>query len=197
LRYVLTTEGSYDGFEICKSKIEFLKWTFHRAYPNFRFTWADVHNTFYNPQGKIRPADYRFHYPDASFDIVYAASVFTHMLPEATAHYFRESQRVLKLGGRCVFSFFLLDNYVPGRKRPMSFNHEMFNVDHAFGEWGDDFKIGDPQNPEAISAYRLQLIERCAADAGLKLARPPVPGMWSGAFDNWISIQDLLIFQHA
>jgi SAM-dependent methyltransferase len=37
LRYVLSSDGSYDGFEICHNKIVFLEQTFHKAYPNFRF----------------------------------------------------------------------------------------------------------------------------------------------------------------
>ena len=47
LRYVLSSDGSYDGFEICQHKVAFLESTFHRLYPNFRFVWADVHNTYY------------------------------------------------------------------------------------------------------------------------------------------------------
>jgi hypothetical protein len=85
LRYVLSTQGSYEGFEIVKTKVDFLKRTFPKKYPNFGFVWANIHNTAYNPHGEIRPADYRFPYEDASFEIVYAASVFTHMLPDAPA----------------------------------------------------------------------------------------------------------------
>src|SRR5262249_27011875 len=110
LRFLLSAEGSYDGFEICQNKVAFLERTFQRAYPNFRFVWANVHNTYYNPRGQVKATEYRFPYPDATFDVAYAASVFTHMLPDTTAHYFRETARVLKPSGRAVFSCFLLDN---------------------------------------------------------------------------------------
>ena len=35
LRFVLSAEGSYEGFEICRNKVAFLERRFHRAYPNF------------------------------------------------------------------------------------------------------------------------------------------------------------------
>jgi tRNA1(Val) A37 N6-methylase TrmN6 len=35
LRYLLSLEGSYDGFEICENKVRFLEQTFHQAHPNF------------------------------------------------------------------------------------------------------------------------------------------------------------------
>lgn len=118
LRYLLSEHGRYEGFDIVRDKIDFLKAEFEPRHPNFRFTWADVQNTYYNPGGEVAGEQYRFPYDDESFDIVFAASVFTHMLPPIVARYIAESARVLKPGGRCVFSFFLLDNYEPGRAPP-------------------------------------------------------------------------------
>jgi SAM-dependent methyltransferase len=57
------------------------------------------------------------------------------MLPPIVARYIAEAARVLKPGGRCVFSFFLLDNYEPGRSRPLGFARAGFNFDHQFGDW--------------------------------------------------------------
>ena len=56
LRFILSSEGSYDGFEICQNKITFLQQNFQPLYPNFRFVWANVHNTYYNPSGQIKAA---------------------------------------------------------------------------------------------------------------------------------------------
>jgi SAM-dependent methyltransferase len=193
LRYILSSAGSYEGFEICKNKVAFLDRVFHQRYPHFRFTWADVHNTYYNRGGKLKPTEYRFPYADNSFDLIYAASVFTHMLPENTAHYFRESGRVLKPGGRCVFSLFLLDNYRTGQPRPYGFNRPAFSFDHPYRGHGDDFAIGVPSNPEEMTAYRLRMIERFATDAGLALVQAPVPGIWSGSSETWSGAQDLVV----
>ena len=193
LRYMLSGEGPYDGFEICKNKVEFLERTFHRAHPNFRFVWADAYNTYYDPEGGARAADYRFPYPDDSFDIVFAASVFTHMAPETAENYFRESGRVLKPNGKCVFSFFLLDNYHPDRSRPSTFSRPDFDFDHHDDAFGKEFAYAIEENLEQITAYRSSLIERFARDAGLAFAQPPVPGFWSGRYASWISTQDLVI----
>jgi SAM-dependent methyltransferase len=192
LRYILT-RGSYEGFDIAKDKVDFLAGSFHARFPNFTFSWADISNTYYNPSGKIRPSNYEFPYPDAHFDIVFAASVFTHMLPENTARYFMETSRVLNRGGRCLFSFFILDNYRPGAKRPLGFNRSSFDFDYRLEPYGDDFALANPDNPEEMTAYRASLLEHFAHRAGLSLVERPLPGLWSGSFDHWVGAQDLLV----
>jgi SAM-dependent methyltransferase len=197
LRYVLSDEGSYEGFEVSRPKVEYLERTFHRAHPNFRFTWADVRNTHYNPGGSTPAADYRFPYPERSFDIVYAASVFTHMLPDAAARYFGESARVLEPGGRCLFSFFLLDRYRPGRPRPHGFAREGFDLDHQLEPYGQEFAVAAPEDPERMTGYRLALVERLAAQASLELVCDPLPGLWSGTAENWVGAQDVVVLRRA
>jgi SAM-dependent methyltransferase len=197
LRYALIGGGTYDGFEIAAEKVEFLKRTFEPAYPNFRFKRADVYNTYYNPSGSITADQYVFPYADASFDVVYAASVFTHMLPDGVAAYLRESARVLRSKGRCVLSFLLLDHYRRGLPRPLGFARSGFSFDHQLPGHDSDFAIGVPENPEEMCAYRLSLVERLAAEAGLQLARPALPGMWSGAFDSWVGSQDVIVLELA
>jgi SAM-dependent methyltransferase len=192
LRFVLSEAGTYDGFDICRYKIDFLN-RFHEAYPNFRFYWANVRNAHYNPKGKIEAREYHFPYADDAFDLVYAASVFTHLLPEAAGHYFAESARVLRSGGRCVFSFFLLDFYRRGHPRPLGFADPLFNIDYAYEEYGDDFAVSDPSDPERITAYSRSFIERNVLKAGLKLAQKPIPGLWSGTSSNWVGAQDVIV----
>ena len=59
------------------------------------------------------PEKYRFHMnravklpgPDATFDYVCAFSLFTHLLHEETFIYLRDCHRVLKKGGKLLFSF--------------------------------------------------------------------------------------------
>jgi SAM-dependent methyltransferase len=197
LRYLLSERGTYDGFDIVAEKVRFLQREFERAHPNFRFRWADIQNTCYNPGGRTPAASYRFPYEDESFDVVFAASVFTHLVPESAARYFAESARVLRPSGRCVFSFFLLDHYRRGHPRPLDFAREVFAFDHGYGGHGTDFAIAVPENPEATTAYRLSFVERLAADAGLRLAQPPVPGLWSGTVEAPVGAQDLLVLERA
>jgi SAM-dependent methyltransferase len=194
LRYILLN-GSYDGFEICKYKTDFLQEHFTKAHTNFDFTWADIHNTYYNPQGKISAEEYMFPYADNSFDIVYAASVFTHLLPGITENYFKETARVLKQDGRAVFSFFVLDHYRSGRPRPLGFSRTGFNFDHAYDFYGDEFKISNPENPEEMTAYKKSLIEKYAIEAGLELVQEPVMGLWSGSSSTWVGAQDIVVLK--
>ncbi len=193
LRYILL-KGSYEGFDICRNKIDFLQQNFHKTYPNFNFRWANVKNTYYNPDGEIEVVDYRFPYENDLFDIVYAASVFTHMAPSNTANYFKESARVLKPNGRCVFSFFLLDYYRAGEPRPLGFSRPDFNFDYYYKNYGNAFAMTDPDNPERMTAYRLHLIESFAEQADLEAIGSPLPGMWSGSTQNWIGAQEVIVF---
>lgn len=192
LRYLLSRQGSYDGFEICRDKIDFLQSHFQPVYPNFRFTWANIRNTYYNPQGEIEATKYQFPYSDNAFDLVFAASVFTHMLPDTALHYFKESARVLRPGGCCLLSFFLLDYYQPGQSRPLVFARKDFNFDYSYQDYGQEFAIAFPDNPEQMTAFRLSLISRNAEIAGLHV-QPPIPGLWSGTAETWAGAQDLIV----
>lgn len=116
--YLVLGGGRYNGFDICKYKIDFLQNTFEPHFPNFTFTHVDVHNTTYNPNGKIKASQFTFPYESDGFDVVYAASVFTHMLPENVEHYIHEAARVLRPGGRCVFSFFYSITMCLARRDP-------------------------------------------------------------------------------
>jgi SAM-dependent methyltransferase len=191
LRFVLHGDGAYDGFDIVKRKIEFLQERFTPAYPSFRFNWANLRNTHYKPGGETEPADFRFPYQDAAFDVVFAASVFTHMSLPNTAHYVAESARVLRPGGRCLFSFFLLDYQRPAEQRPSPFARPDFD----FTELGGGFGAAFEDDIERMTAYRLATIERLASACGLELD-PPLPGYWSGSSDTWIGAQDLVVLRH-
>jgi SAM-dependent methyltransferase len=197
LRYILSPDGAYYGFEICRNKVDFLEQHFQPVYPNFHFSWADIYNTFYNPQGQQQAADYTFPYANDSFDIIYAASVFTHLMPEAAGHYFAEAARVLKPDGRCVFSCFLLDNYRPGQTRPFVFKDRLYNFEHFYDQYGADFAVGRLDNPEHVTAYRLSRLKEYTAKAGLELSQAPLPGLWSGSSANWVGAQDLIILKRA
>jgi len=71
------TTGSYDGFDIIKESIEHCQQAITPRNPNFRFKHVDIYNSNYNPQGTIRPADFRFPYPDGAFTFAFLTSVFT------------------------------------------------------------------------------------------------------------------------
>ena len=197
LRFILTPRGTYSGFDIVAQKIAFLEQSFALSYPNFHFRLADVHNTTYNPTGRFQGASFEFPYSDGEFDVVFAASVYTHLLPATAAQYMRESARVLRPGGRFVISVFLLDYYRREQERPWGFAQHYFAFDHPYEGYDiEHFAVATPEDPENTTAYSLSFLEEMATDAGLRLAQKPLPGMWSGTPDNWVGAQDLLILQH-
>lgn len=103
------TTGTYDGFDIVKRWIRWCRRHITPAHPNFRFTHANVYNSHYNRRG-VPASQFRFPYEDASFDFVFATSVFTHLGPAAARNYLRESHRVLRPGGTFLGTFFLIDD---------------------------------------------------------------------------------------
>lgn len=78
--------GTYDGVEIHRDAVEWCQRTITSADPRFRFHRADVVSSAYNPDGLVPSFEYTFPFPDQSFDFIFLASVFTHMLPESVEH---------------------------------------------------------------------------------------------------------------
>jgi len=105
----LSNDGSYEGFDIVKRGVEWCGKNITKSFPNFRFTHIDLKNELYNLSTKKTAKDFRFPYNEKEFDLVILTSVFTHMLPEDVENYFREIARVLKPGGKCLVTFFILN----------------------------------------------------------------------------------------
>jgi SAM-dependent methyltransferase len=68
-----------------------------------------IFNYVYNPKGYLSPKNYRLPFSNMFFTFALANSLFTHLLPPATKNYIAEISRVLKPGGRCLSSWFLID----------------------------------------------------------------------------------------
>jgi SAM-dependent methyltransferase len=180
----LNRAGHYEGFDIMRDAVEWCSRTITPAYPNFRFQWAAVYNREYNPHAPTLAKDYKFPYQDASFDFVFLTSVFTHMLPEDVANYMREIRRVLKPGGRCLISWFVLD---PRSRASMAEGRAVFNFHHAIS----GCFTARPSLPEAAIAYDLDAVLELYRQAGLS---PPqiFPGQWRGDAAS-LSGQDVLL----
>ena len=103
------TSGSYQGFDVMADGIRWCRRAISSRHKNFHFEVADIYNGVYNPSGRSSASNYRFPFEDAHFDFVFLTSVFTHLLPDDVENYLREVSRVMKPGGRCLTTFFLLN----------------------------------------------------------------------------------------
>ena len=154
-------------------------------YPNFRFRVADIKNKEYNPGGRFAASEYRFPYADASFDFVLLTSVFTHLLPDEVENYLSEIRRVLAPGGRCLASFFLLNEESLGAIRSGT---STIDFRHDFG----GYRAKSRETPEAAIAYPEDYVRSLYAELGLEIAEPVHYGSWPGRRD-FLSYQDLVI----
>ena len=185
----LRPPGRYTGLDVDRARVFDAQLRIHSRFPHFEFVWADVRSLNYNPNGKSDGASYRFPFADASFDVIYAASLYTHLLPEETRNYFRETRRVLNPGGRCLFSFFLLDQY-RGPKTTISANYEF---PHPYpGHPG--VAVRDLVHPDNLIGYSIAALRREADAAGLRVVRM-LPGLWSNNPGWALNEQDLVLFE--
>jgi ubiquinone/menaquinone biosynthesis C-methylase UbiE len=181
---LLNQEGTYEGFDIVKKGINWCKLNISARFPNFHFQLVDVYNKHYNPRAKTRAAEFSFPYPDESFDCVLIGSVFTHMLPEDIENYLFEVSRVLKEGGKCLISFFLLNaealEMIEDGRSTLNFKYQL-----------GGYRTVNPQVPEDAVCYEesfvLTLYDRC----GLRIQRPIHYGSWCKRA-NYLSYQDLI-----
>jgi SAM-dependent methyltransferase len=182
----LSRRGRYDGFDIMPRNVRWCRRAITPRFPNFRFRHADVFNREYNPDGRVSGAEFRFPYPDRSFDFAFLTSVFTHLMPPDAAHYLAELGRVLRPGGRCLATFFLL---TPAAERLI----EAGRARHTFHPRDGLIRVHSREVPEACVALDEGFVMGAVEAAGL-VADPPRYGSWSGR-DDGFEFQDVLILR--
>ncbi|HEX6178509.1 MAG TPA: class I SAM-dependent methyltransferase [Thermoanaerobaculia bacterium] len=155
-------DGRYDGFDISKGAIRWCQDHITARNARFRFLHADVRNRHYNARGHIEAEQFSFPYADNSMDHVFAASLFTHLMPGATRRYVEESARVLSTGGRFVASFFLLnaESRAAALARRGEPKFEVIDGDVAYQHASD---------PEAAVAISESSVQGVLNEAGLDI----------------------------
>jgi ubiquinone/menaquinone biosynthesis C-methylase UbiE len=181
----LSKEGEYWGFDIVKKGIEWCQQRISPKYTNFHFAHSNVYNKYYNPKGNIRAQDFKFPFDDQFFDFVFLTSVFTHMLPADVENYIAEISRVLKPGGRCLITFFLL-------------NEETVSLMRS-GKSTLDFKFDlsgclstEENKPEAAIAYEEEMVKSLLYKNDLLMLEPVYYGSWCGR-QNFLTYQDMIL----
>ena len=175
--------GGYDGVEIHPEAVAWCERAITPRHPDFRFHRADVVSRAYNPHGLVPASAYRFPFGDQSFDFIFLASVFTHMLPDAVEHCLHEISRLLVPDGVCVASYFLLNDQTrSGVDQGRSFM--TFSVQHPSGLC----RLHDANIPKAAVAIEETFVQRIHDEAGLRIRDIRRGRWWSGEADD----QDVL-----
>lgn len=169
LTQYLNKSGRYEGIDVGADRIKKCRHKITRAFPNFRFQAADLYNESYNPTGHFKASEYRFPYEDASFDFVFARSLFTHMLPDDVANYVLEIARVLKPNGRCLVTFFLIND------KTSRMQDQKFPFDFGI------YRVRRTDVPELAVSYQEPHVRALFAEHGLRIVEPIRLGTWSGA----------------
>ena len=182
----INQDGTYYGFDIVPMGIEWCKKNYSR-YKNFHFQIADVYNKHYNPGGTIRSSKYRFPYPEGLFDVVFASSVFTHMLPQDMERYLEEIARVMKRKGRCVITYFLLNPESLG-----GINARTNIIEFPFDFNKRKCRIAKKDNPETTISYDENFVRGLYMKKGLSITEISY-GNWSGRKEYKGLLQDAII----
>ena len=185
----LNYNGSYEGFDVVPKEIKWCQKKISPRFPNFNFQLADVYNKAYNPYAKDKASEYKFPYEDESFDFVFLTSVFTHILTKDMENYLSEIVRVLRKGGRCSITYFLLN---PETRTLMQQKRSRFD----FSIKRDDGSyIVSKQTPEGAVAYDETYIRKLYQQNHLTLIEPVYFGSWRNGKDSLFFRKDSEFFQ--
>ena len=151
---------SYTGFDINKNWIKQLKEKFQL--PNYKFKYSDIHNGMYNPEGCQKPEKFSFKLADNDYDLIYLASVFTHMRLDGVRNYLSEIENLLDEGGEIWSSWYIIpegsDEHKNGRNRVENFKYDMGN-----------FYTCNKECPETAIAYSEEMINKLLSKTRLEI----------------------------
>lgn len=177
--------GSYDGIEIVRDGVDWCAGNISPKHPRFKFHWVNVYNLEYNPQGRIKASEYRFPFPDDSFDFIFLTSVFTHMMPADLENYISEIARVMSPGGRLFATFFLLN---PESRNLIRKGSSTLDLKHE----GPGYLTINPTMPECAIAFPEEYVLGLLEKKGFSVQTPVHYGSWSGR-SKFTSYQDIVL----
>jgi ubiquinone/menaquinone biosynthesis C-methylase UbiE len=189
LKDYLDKQGSYVGVDLHRPSIKWCRSHIGSQHQNFQFEHIDVRSFAYNPQGNCKGESFVFPYDSHSFDVVLLKSVFTHMRPAEIENYLREVARLLKENGRCLATFFLLN-----QEQKALAAEERNVLKFSFGT--ETWRYVYEHSPESSSAHDESYILSLLGKHGLRLHAPIYYGHWSGRKAG-LSFQDMLIIERA
>ena len=187
LTQYLTTNGKYEGFDVVPDGINWCKQKVSSKYPHFNFTYTPLRNDLYNLDTQQEAHQFEFPYADNTFDVVVLTSVFTHMQPAEVQHYLKQIKRVLKPGGHCLSTFFIMDENTP---EILKQNKDLMQFKYEY----DTYYLHDDKVKDANIAFKKTAVQNMASKANLNI-KLLNNGWWkSGDKFGSLNYQDLVIF---
>jgi ubiquinone/menaquinone biosynthesis C-methylase UbiE len=183
----LNSNSKYEGIDIVKEGIDWCQKKINPKYPNFNFTHIDLQNDLYNLETQNKASEFKFHFSDSSFDFIILTSVFTHMQEADVINYLGEISRLLKKGGKCFVTFFIIDEHAKSFLNSSSKPFFPFEFDHYY--------LHNEKVKDANIAYKSDFIFPLISSKGLE-TKFHHKGWWCGNDkNNCVDFQDVLILE--
>ena len=119
---------AYRGVDVSQTPIEWCSKYIEKEHPTFQFTHMDIKNERYNPSGS---SSVGLPFPDASFDVIYLYSVFSHMKTPDIQAYLTEFKRLLKATGKVFLTAFTEDKVPEMEENPPNYKQDWKGALHC------------------------------------------------------------------
>ena len=186
LAYYLDHSGHYEGFDIMPDVINWAQKEITPRHPNFKFQHIPIHNQRYFPAGTILGKNVIYPFQENHFDLAILTSVFTHIQGTELRRNLSELFRVIKPGGICFCTCFLLNEeseaLIEQGVSSEPIRYEM-----------EDCVAADPDDPENVLGYKENTFIEWISDAGFTL-KGKYYGNWCKRKES-VSFQDILILE--
>ncbi len=185
LTYYLTPRGRYEGIEFSEKVIDWAQQEITSRKRNFNFQWHNIYHPLCNSKGTMHTTEFILPYPEASFDVICISNLFYHLSSIDLCHYLHQIQRVLKIGGKCLFACFLI-NYETEKliADDKSSQPLVYEVEGGF--------CLDPELPEKTVGFQESLLIDWIKESNLTIVGKYY-GSWCGR--KSFTYQDLLIVE--
>jgi SAM-dependent methyltransferase len=165
----LDKNAQYEGFDVVETGVNWCKANVSNRFPNFNFRYIPLKNDLYTDKGDDA-THFTFPYSENSFDFACSISVFTHMLPDEVAQYFKELERVMKPNGTIFATFFILNDTATTHS----------NQDFTFPHQYDHYALMDDKVKAGNVAFQEKWLQTKGIDLDSFEIIEKYPGFWSG-----------------
>ncbi len=184
LTQFLNINGRYEGFDVVERGVNWCTKNISSKFPNFNFKYIPLNNDLYRKDG-TEAHEFKFPYPDNSFDVIVVNSVFTHMVDTEVENYFLEMARVLRPSGRIYATFFLYEegenNFPKGFDFPFDYGH---------------YRLMDDEVKSANVAFSKSYLQKKLASKNKLQVQHLFLGSWRGASkEETKEFQDIVVIE--